>query len=118
MDCVRAGLMGDHLALLVDRLLTESTLEAAIGGGKQMVDLHPEAVAVEYCHRAVGGGGGGSASKVVECRICQEEDWDSSMETPCACCGSLKVILLSLLVYSEPKELLLIMWLVCELTIL
>jgi hypothetical protein len=103
MDCVRAGLMGDHLALLVDRLLTESTLEAAIGGGKQMVDLHPEAVAVEYCHRAVGGGGGGSASKVVECRICQEEDWDSSMETPCACCGSLKVILLSLLVYSEPK---------------
>ncbi|KAK8452252.1 hypothetical protein SEVIR_5G081500v4 [Setaria viridis] len=87
---ILAGLMGDHLALLVDRLLTESTLEAAIGGGKQMVDLHPEAVAVEYCHRAVGGGGGGSASKVVECRICQEEDWDSSMEAPCACCGSLK----------------------------
>ncbi|CAO2185402.1 unnamed protein product [Urochloa humidicola] len=80
------GLMGDHLALLVDRLLTESTLEVAIGGGKQMVDLHPETVAVEYCHRAVSG----SASKVVECRICQEEDWDSSMEAPCACCGSLK----------------------------
>ena len=51
--------MGDHLALLVDRLLTESTLEAAIGGAKRMVDLHPEAVAVEYCHRGVGGGGGG-----------------------------------------------------------
>ncbi|KAF8724610.1 hypothetical protein HU200_020878 [Digitaria exilis] len=82
--------MGDHLALLVDRLLTESTLEAAIGGGKQMVDLHPETVAVEYCHRTVGDGGGGSACKVVECRICQEEDWDSSMEAPCACCGSLK----------------------------
>ncbi|KAG2595998.1 hypothetical protein PVAP13_5KG124400 [Panicum virgatum] len=83
--------MGDHLALLVDRLLTESTLEAAIGGAKRMVDLHPEAVAVEYCHRGVGGGGGGgSASKMVECRICQEEDWDSSMEAPCACCGSLK----------------------------
>ena len=96
MDCARAGLMGDHLALLVDRLLTESTLEAAIGGAKRMVDLHPEAVTVEYCHRGVGGGGGGSASKMVECRICQEEDWDSSMEAPCACCGSLKVILLSL----------------------
>ncbi|KAG2587279.1 hypothetical protein PVAP13_5NG131800 [Panicum virgatum] len=81
--------MGDHLALLVDRLLTESTLEAAIGGAKRMVDLHPEAVTVEYSHRGVGGGGG-SASKVVECRICQEEDWDSSMEAPCACCGSLK----------------------------
>ncbi|XP_062192034.1 uncharacterized protein LOC133895600 isoform X2 [Phragmites australis] len=79
--------MGDHLALLVDRLLTESTLEAAIGGGKQMVDLQPETVALEYCR---GADGGGSACKVVECRICQEEDWDTSMEAPCACCGSLK----------------------------
>ncbi|XP_062201431.1 uncharacterized protein LOC133903749 isoform X2 [Phragmites australis] len=77
--------MGDHLALLVDRLLTESTLEAAIGCGKQMADLQPETVAVEY-----GRDGGGSASRVVECRICQEEDWDFSMEAPCACCGSLK----------------------------
>ncbi|XP_066317319.1 uncharacterized protein [Miscanthus floridulus] len=78
--------MGDHLALIVDRLLTESTLEAAIGGGKRMVDLHQETVAVEYCHGALGGG---SATKV-ECRICQEEDWDTCMEAPCACCGSLK----------------------------
>ncbi|GJN05984.1 hypothetical protein PR202_ga23665 [Eleusine coracana subsp. coracana] len=78
--------MGDHLALLVDRLLTESTLEAAIG--KQMVDLQPETVAMEYCRSGVDGGG--SANKVVECRICQEEDWDTSMEAPCACCGSLK----------------------------
>jgi len=90
MDCVLAGLMGDHLALIVDRLLTESTLEAAIGGGKRMVDLHQETVAVEYCHRALGGG---SATKV-ECRICQEEDWDTCMEAPCACCGSLKVVVL------------------------
>jgi hypothetical protein len=34
--------------------------------------------------------GGGSATKVVACRICQE-DWDTCMEAPCACCGSLKV---------------------------
>lgn len=81
------GLMGDHLALIVDRLLTESTLEAAIGGGKHMVDLCQETVDVEYCHRGLGGG---SATKVVECRICQEEDWDTCMEAPCACCGSLK----------------------------
>ena len=88
MDHVLAGLMGDHLALIVDRLLTESTLEAAIGGGKQMVDLRQETVDVEYCHRGLGGG---SVTKVVECRICQEEDWDTCMEAPCACCGSLKV---------------------------
>jgi hypothetical protein len=51
MDHVLAGLMGDHLALIVDRLLTESTLEAAIGSGKHMVDLRQEIVDVEYCHR-------------------------------------------------------------------
>lgn len=28
-----------------------------------------------------------------ECRICQEEDTVSNLETPCACSGSLKVIL-------------------------
>jgi hypothetical protein len=53
-----------------------------------MVDLRQETVDVEYCHRGLGGG---SATKVVECRICQEEDWDTCMEAPCACCGSLKV---------------------------
>ncbi|KAL5654766.1 hypothetical protein ACJX0J_034085, partial [Zea mays] len=80
-------LMGDHLALIVDRLLIESTLEAAIGGGKHMVDLCQETMDVEYFHRGLGGG---SVTKVVECRICQEEDWDTCMEAPCTCCGSLK----------------------------
>ncbi|EMS55608.1 hypothetical protein TRIUR3_08435 [Triticum urartu] len=28
---------------------------------------------------------------MVECRICQEEDWDTGMEAPCACRGSLKL---------------------------
>jgi hypothetical protein len=67
MDHVLVGPMGDHLALIVGRLLTESMLDAAIGGGKQMVDLRQETVDVEYCHRGLGGG---SATKVVECRIC------------------------------------------------
>jgi hypothetical protein len=71
MDHVLAGLMGDYLVLIVDRLWTESTLEAVIDGGKQMVDLRQETVDIEYCHRGLGGG---SATKVVECRICQEED--------------------------------------------
>ncbi|XP_024978049.1 uncharacterized protein LOC112515450 isoform X2 [Cynara cardunculus var. scolymus] len=31
-----------------------------------------------------------SAKKLVECRICHDEDEDSNMETPCSCCGSLK----------------------------
>ncbi|XP_039121365.1 uncharacterized protein LOC120258086 [Dioscorea cayenensis subsp. rotundata] len=33
---------------------------------------------------------GFSTGKLVECRICQDEDEDSNMETPCSCCGSLK----------------------------
>ncbi|KAK8517725.1 hypothetical protein V6N13_127882 [Hibiscus sabdariffa] len=28
--------------------------------------------------------------KLVECRICHDEDEDSNMEIPCSCCGSLK----------------------------
>ncbi|KAL5224712.1 hypothetical protein ABZP36_011351 [Zizania latifolia] len=78
--------MGDHLALLVDRLLTESTLEAAIGNRKQVADLPAEMVAIDYCCDA----DGGSVRKMVECSICQEEDWDTSMEAPCSCCGNLK----------------------------
>ncbi|XP_076940625.1 uncharacterized protein LOC143609874, partial [Bidens hawaiensis] len=31
-----------------------------------------------------------SPSKLAECRICHDEDQDSSMEIPCGCCGSLK----------------------------
>lgn len=80
--------MGDHLALLVDRLLTESTLETAIGSRKQLADLQAETVAIDYCCDA----DGSSAGKMVECRICQEEDWETSMEAPCACCGSLKYV--------------------------
>ena len=29
--------------------------------------------------------------KMVQCRICHEEDLDSNMESPCSCSGSLKV---------------------------
>ena len=31
-----------------------------------------------------------SHTKMVQCRICHDEDEDSNMETPCSCCGSLK----------------------------
>ncbi|XP_031111891.1 E3 ubiquitin-protein ligase MARCH8-like [Ipomoea triloba] len=31
-----------------------------------------------------------SSSKMVECRICHDEDLDSTMETPCSCRGTLK----------------------------
>lgn len=34
---------------------------------------------------------------MVECRICQEEDSIKNLESPCACIGSLKVLLYQLL---------------------
>lgn len=81
--------MGDHLALLVDRLLTESTLEATIKSRKQVLDLPNDSEStvvpiVELSQKRKGG-------RLVECRICQEEDEVSNMEIPCSCCGSMKV---------------------------
>lgn len=31
--------------------------------------------------------------QTAECRICQDEDSVNNLETPCGCCGSLKVII-------------------------
>ncbi|XP_074555738.1 uncharacterized protein LOC141811619 [Curcuma longa] len=83
--------MGDHFMILVDRLLTESTLGAAIESINQgsntkiaslsvvdEVDSTPKKKIVM------------STGKLVECRICQDEDEDTNMEIPCSCCGSLK----------------------------
>lgn len=82
--------MGDHLALLVNRLLTESTLHAAIESRNRAKQVE-EGGEVEYFVPKVDAGDVLFPSKLVECRICQDEDLDSNMETPCSCCGSLKV---------------------------
>ncbi|KVH96233.1 Protein of unknown function DUF3675 [Cynara cardunculus var. scolymus] len=81
--------MGDHFVFLVDRLLTESTLEAAIESRNPSKQLDPlgNAETVVDCssdHVVF------TPRKLVECRICQDEDFDLNMETPCSCCGSLK----------------------------
>ncbi|KAK1381334.1 hypothetical protein POM88_028078 [Heracleum sosnowskyi] len=86
--------MGDHFVLLVDRLLTESTLEAAIESrnpSKQLVPAENDDVVID-CASHSDSEIGLSPRKVVECRICQDEDYDSKMETPCSCCGSLKIV--------------------------
>ncbi|KAI6677109.1 hypothetical protein NL676_037905 [Syzygium grande] len=71
--------MGDHFVLLVDRLLTESTLGAAIESQNQYLEAIELASDLKPAE---------SASH--KCRICQDEDDDRNMETPCSCCGSLK----------------------------
>ncbi|KAK9705110.1 hypothetical protein RND81_07G034300 [Saponaria officinalis] len=82
--------MGDHLALVVNRLLTEATLHAAIESrnwSKEVVDDQED---VEYLQPKMDFKDVSYPRKLVECRICQDEDLDSNMETPCSCCGSLK----------------------------
>ncbi|CAA2984259.1 uncharacterized protein LOC111395432 [Olea europaea var. sylvestris] len=81
--------MGDHFVLLVDRLLTESTLEAAIESRQSLKQAAIVETAID-CSPHKGCEASLSPRKLVECRICQDEDIDSNMETPCSCCGSLK----------------------------
>ncbi|XP_023528859.1 uncharacterized protein LOC111791660 isoform X1 [Cucurbita pepo subsp. pepo] len=83
--------MGEHFVLLVDQLLTESNLEATIE--RKNRNCRPMAstsadnmisslnIDVEFMS---------PSSKLVQCRICHDEDDESKMETPCSCCGSLK----------------------------
>lgn len=74
---------------LVDRLLTESSLEAAIQSRDPK--LQPSSItksSVTDCSSQ--DSDPLSPRKMVECRICQDEDVDSNMEVPCSCCGSLK----------------------------
>eukprot|EP01018_Ginkgo_biloba_P038533 Gb_09261 [translate_table: standard] len=100
--------MGDHLVLYVDRLITPTfesgnEIESSPPSAESEVKIPPDEVLPEIsagfssqCTVGKTSGessiieGGDGASKLVECRICQEEDEEKNMETPCACCGSLK----------------------------
>ncbi|KAG6488045.1 hypothetical protein ZIOFF_056803 [Zingiber officinale] len=69
--------MGDHFALLAGRLLTESTLEATVGSKEE--DQGREITRNRIAGDRI------SVGESLECRICQEEDEDFNMETPCSC---------------------------------
>lgn len=87
--------MGDHFVLLVDRLLTESTLEAAIESRNRAIQSAISAAEdnpkTDDSSKKVEFGDISTPRKLVECKICHDEDGDSNMETPCSCSGSLKV---------------------------
>ncbi|CAH9141922.1 unnamed protein product [Cuscuta epithymum] len=84
--------MGDHFVLLVDRLLTESTLEAAIQCGNSLQD--PSSPfgdkRTDFSSHKMEINVNSSPAELVQCRICHEEDEDSNMDIPCSCLGSLK----------------------------
>ena len=80
--------------LLVDRLLTESTLEAVIESKNQSQQGMPSASKddiIDFSSHRIDENVGSSTSKLVECKICHDEDEDLNMEIPCSCRGSLKV---------------------------
>lgn len=80
--------------LLVDQLLTESTLEAAIERNKQLLHTAPsssEDMMSDGPSHMMDVDSESSPRKLVLCRICHDEDEDLNMEIPCSCCGSLKV---------------------------
>ncbi|KAG6474088.1 hypothetical protein ZIOFF_068012 [Zingiber officinale] len=87
--------MGDHFALLADRLLTESTLGAAIesinhGSTSKTASLSIVEEETDSSLKKKFVEDGMSTGRLVECRICQDEDEDANMEIPCSCRGSLK----------------------------
>lgn len=90
--------------LLVNRLLTESTLEAAV----ESRHLTKELVApknndtIVNCASHLKSETDLSPKKKVECRICQDEDLESLLEAPCLCRGSLKVGYTSILSHDLP----------------
>lgn len=96
--------MSDHVVLCSDRLITPESL--------QSMDETKDLEASGECstsHRAdqpacvidVEGDGEHGVSETepliqtMECRICQEEDSLNNLEAPCACSGSLKVLISS-----------------------
>ncbi|XP_017226957.1 uncharacterized protein LOC108202877 [Daucus carota subsp. sativus] len=80
--------MGDHFVLLVDRMLTESTLEAAVESRHLVAQENNDTVV--DCASHLDSETDLSQRKVAECRICQDEDFESLLEAPCSCRGSLK----------------------------
>ncbi|GLU10708.1 hypothetical protein SLE2022_274940 [Rubroshorea leprosula] len=85
--------MGDHFVLLMDQLLTESTLEAAIERNNKLQQAMSSASKdnmADFSSDMMDEHIGSSHGKLVQCRICHDEDEDSNLEIPCSCCGSLK----------------------------
>ncbi|MCI30579.1 RING/FYVE/PHD zinc finger protein, partial [Trifolium medium] len=68
--------MGDHFDLLVDRLLTESTLEAALESRMRALQAASSAVnntEVDVSLLKIGLDDVKCSGKIVECRICHDD---------------------------------------------
>lgn len=97
--------MSDHLVLFVDRLARPVPVDPVAQPAQLPSEPSPPPAAADAtiavaessgtapAEDRVGEGGDEEEPliQMAECRICQEEDGVSNLETPCACSGSLKV---------------------------
>lgn len=86
--------MGDHFVLLMNRLTTDSALEAAIESEGRIPQVLMSPSKESTADISIGEMTTTILStprELVQCRICHDEDELLNMETPCSCCGSLKV---------------------------
>lgn len=93
--------MGDHLVLDVDRLVKPeiySGLDERRSLPPEILAVAKSSIASSSTVGALDGRMDGAHDEeaplitIAECRICQDEDDISNLESPCACSGSLKVI--------------------------
>lgn len=94
--------MGDHLNLCVDRLITPQSLQSmeeadapgsSVGGScSQTAEIPTCVIDVKEVVEHDVPEEEEPLIQMAECRICQEEDSIKSLEVPCACSGSLKVL--------------------------
>ncbi|XP_014521269.1 uncharacterized protein LOC106777945 isoform X1 [Vigna radiata var. radiata] len=96
--------MSDHLVLFVDRLARPVPVDPVAQPARLPSEPSPPPAAADATTAAAGSSGTAPAEdhvgegcdeeepliQMAECRICQEEDGVSNLETPCACSGSLK----------------------------
>ncbi|KQK05007.1 uncharacterized protein LOC100846193 [Brachypodium distachyon] len=91
-------MMADHFAVMAGRLLTASTVQSAINeasttpsSSSSSSSSSPATFTASMCdEETVEQGVRPRSGVLVECRICQEEGDETSMEAPCSCKGSLK----------------------------
>lgn len=81
--------------LLMNRLITDYTIEAALHSEIRMQQAASSATTSNALPKVSLVDDDtdlfSSPGKLVQCRICHDDDEDSNMEIPCTCCGSLKV---------------------------
>ncbi|XP_059304999.1 uncharacterized protein LOC132056708 [Lycium ferocissimum] len=91
--------MVDEFMVCVDRIIITTTcfgdsqqslLTNVVDGTTNDTNLNVAKTVHNIKNNSVNGEGCSKGSVVRECRICQEEDEENDMETPCACNGTLK----------------------------